>query len=253
MQLEESRQDLIGIRQMIEEIHPLFTINVIEAMEKAIDDSGKKLRILGGYAAGTSKDYQDEQFLMKGMDFSYLGSPQGKINWDHNSRMIIGRPLQVGMVEKGLYVKGVLSRKEDYPHATHPDVISAMDQAEWAWDHALRHQSDPNTVVPLAWSVEGKKMNKGGMIVKSVVTDVALTDKAVNPTDCTVRALAKSMRDMVKQEISENVSLQSGLTIEEISHAIKNISDHEGMFNFFKSIGLSVDHTNNLYHTIRSL
>ena len=216
-----------------------------DVLEKSIDGFARKRRILGGYAAGTTKDFQDEKFLMKGMDFRYLNSPQGKVNWDHNPRLIIGKPLQVGMLEKGLYVKGMLSEKSDYPHATHPDVIAAMDMAEWAWDHALRHKADPAAVIPLAWSVEGKKMNQGGMIVKSIVTDVALTDKAVNPNDCTVSAMAKSLRNSNAEVVAE--------VIERNGFPINKIDSHEMFIKFCKSIGLSVDESINFFNIVRSL
>lgn len=219
----------------------ILRFDASDVLEKSI--GGRQRRILGGLAAGTTKDFQDEQFLMKGMDFSYLNSSQGKINWDHNPRLIIGRPLQVGMTEKGLYVKGMLSEKSDYPNPTHPDTLAALDQSEWAWDHALRHRADPEAVVPLAWSVEGKKMNKGGMIVKSVVTDVALTDKAVNPKDCTVSAMAKSLRD--NSEII-NLAIKNGFPIE-------SIVDHETYIKFCKCIGLSVDQSVKFYHITRGL
>jgi len=225
--------------------------DISEVMEKAIE--GRQRRLLGGYAAGTTPDFQDEQFLMKGMDFGYLASNQGRVNWDHNPRLIIGRPVQSGMFAKGLYVKGMLSEKQDYPNPSHPDTIAALDQAEWAWDQAMRHKADPQSNAPLAWSVEGKKMNKGGVIVKSLVTDVALTDKAVNPHDCTVSAMAKSMREQIETEATEAVTVLSGLSAEEISHEMGKIKDHETMLKFGKSIGLSVDQTVNFYHIIRGL
>lgn len=231
--------------------NPFLRFDILEVMEKAID--GRQRRLLGGYAAGTTKDFQDEQFLMKGMDFSYLAGPQGRINWDHNTQLVIGRPVQSGMFEKGLYVKGMLSEKSDYSDLRHPDTIAALDRAEWAWDHAMRYSKDPQSNAPLAWSVEGKKMNKGGVIVKSLVTDVALTDKAVNPYDCTVSAMAKSFRDQIKSKATEAVTVQSGLTVEEIGYEMNKIKDHESMLSFGKSIGLSVDQTINYYHIIRGL
>lgn len=236
----------------MELINPFLRFDISEVMEKSV--GGRQRRLLGGYAAGTTRDFQDEQFLMKGMDFAYLASPQGRINWDHMMQLIIGRPVQSGMVEKGLYVKGMLSEKSDYPDMRHPDTIAALDKAEWAWDHAKRYRADSDSNAPLAWSVEGKKiMNKTGIIVKSIVTDVALTDKAVNPNDCTVSIMAKSFRDQIKSEATEAVTVQSGLTVEEIGYEMNKIKDHESMLSFGKSIGLSVDQTINYYHIIRGL
>ena len=229
----------------------ILLFEATDVMEKAI--GGRQRRILGGYAAGTTKDFQDEQFLMKGMDFSYLASNQGRINWDHNPNLIIGRPLQSGMTEKGLYVKGMLSEKQDYPNPSHPDTMTALDRAEWAWDQAMRHRADPQSNAPLAWSVEGKKMNKGGVIVKSLVTDVALTDKAVNPHDCTVSAMAKSLKEQLEAETVSEVAMQSGLSPEEISFMIVDIKDGESFMKFGKSIGLTVDQSLKLFKNTRGI
>jgi len=49
----------------------ILRFDATDILEKSI--GGRQRRILGGYAAGTTKDFQDEQFLMKGMDFRYLG------------------------------------------------------------------------------------------------------------------------------------------------------------------------------------
>ena len=244
MQLEELKGDFNMTNQFLR-------FDISEAMEKSVE--GRQRRILGGYAAGTTKDFQDEKFLLKGMNFSYLSSNQGRINWDHNPDLLIGRPVQSGMLEKGLYVKGMLSERQDYPHPTHPNTIAALDRAEWAWDQAMRHRADPLANAPLAWSVEGKKMIKGGVIEQSLVTDVALTDKAVNPHDCTVSAMAKSIREEIEKEVTEEIAIHSGLALEEIDYELSKIKDHESMLKFGKSIGLSVDHTVNLYHIIRGL
>ncbi len=225
--------------------------DIVDVMEKAI--GGKQRRLLGGYAAGTTKDFQDETFLMKGMDFSYLQGPQGRINWDHNGNLIIGRPVQSGMFDKGLYVKGMLSEKDDYSDMRHPDTIAALDRAEWAWDHAMRYKADPQSNAPLGWSVEGKKMNQGGTIVKSIVTDVALTDKAVNPHDCTVSAMAKSFREQIKSEAINEVVPVSGLSPEEISFMIAKIQDGESFMKFGKSIGLTVDQSKKLFLNTRGI
>ena len=226
-------------------------ILVSEAMEKSLEPGGRKRRILGGYAAGTGKDFQDEQFLMKGMNWDYLNSNQGKINWDHDSDIIIGRPIQCGMFEKGLYVKGMLSEKADYPNPTHPNTVKALDRAEWAWDYAMRNQADPDANPPLAWSVEGGKANQGSMIVKSIVTDVALTDKAVNPNDCTVSALAKSFRENTKVATMENVATLSGIPFEELDEEIFKTTNVESFMKLCKSIGFSVDQSVNLYNNVR--
>jgi hypothetical protein len=187
------------------------------------------------------------------MDFSYLASPQGRINWDHDNQLILGRPVQSGMFEKGLYVKGMLSEKDDYPDVRHPNTIAALDKAEWAWDHALRHKADPHSNAPLAWSVEGKKMNQGGVIVKSLITDVALTDKAVNPHDCTVSAMAKSLREQIKAKVSETIVTQSGLSPEEVNYLLGNIKDGESFMKFSKSIGLTVGQSLKLFKNTRGI
>lgn len=215
-----------------------------EPLEKGM--SGSPMRMLGGYAAGTTKDFQDEQMVLEGMNFDYLTSNQGIINWDHNPRLIIGKPSHVGMIKgKGLYVKGILSQKSDYPNPSHPDTQKALEQAEYAWDHAMRHKSNPNVVAPLAWSIEGKKVLKSGRIYKSMATAVALTNQAVNPHDCTVTALAKSFRETETEETT-NFLIQNGFDIDDINSFEKAIL-------FGKSIGLSVDESKNLIRKIRGL
>lgn len=220
---------------------------VTDVMEKSIDNSDRPRRILGGFAAGTTRDFQDEQFLLKGMNFAYLNSPQGRVNWDHNPRLIIGRPMRVGMVQdKGLYVKGILSEKSDFPNPSHRDTIAALDQAEWAWDQAQRHKADPEGNAPLAWSVEGGKVNQKGILVKSIVTDVALTDRAVNPIDCTVSAMAKSLRSALEVETAVNFITNNGFPIDKIV-------DGKSFMKFCKSIGLPADQSLKLFKIVRGL
>lgn len=241
--MEERQILMMGDQQIL-------IFDASEVLEKSM--GGKARRILGGYAAGTTRDFQNEKVIMDGVDFSYLSSNQGRINWDHTP-LIIGKPLAVGMLEKGLYAKGILSEKSDYPDPKHPDTLEALDKAEWAWDYAQRHKANPEANPPLAWSVQGKKMNMGMDIVKSIVTEIALTDKAVNPADCTVTAMAKSLREQLESGVTKAVTAQSGLTVEEISHEMNKIKDHETMLKFGKSIGLSAGQTINYYHIIRGL
>ncbi len=157
------------------------------------------------------------------------------------------------MFAKGLFVKGMLSEKSDYTNATHPKTIEALDKSEWAWDYAMRNQADPAANPPLAWSVEGGKANQGSMIVKSIVTDVALTDKAVNPNDCTVAALAKSFREKIKVATMENVAAVSGIPFEELNEEISKIKDGSSLVEFCKSIGFSVDQSRNFIKNVRGL
>ena len=228
----------------------ILLFDASEVLEKSI--GGRPRRILGGYAAGTTRDFQNEKVIMNGVDFSYLGSNQSRINWDHTS-MIIGKPIAVGMLEKGLYAKGMLSEKADYPDPGHPDTLAALDKSEWAWDYAQRHKADPDANPPLAWSVQGKKMNMGMDIVKSIVTELALTDKAVNPTDCTVTAMAKSLNASLKEEAVNNVVALSGIPFEEISFEISKIKDGDSLIKFCKSIGLSADQSINFFKQVRGI
>lgn len=221
---------------------------ISEAVEEPLEKGmpGSPMRMLGGYAAGTTKDFQDEQMVLDGMNFDYLTSNQGIINWDHDPRLIIGKPSHVGMITgKGLYVKGILSQKSDYPNPSHPDTKKAIEQAEFAWDHAMRHKSNPNVVPPLAWSIQGKMVKKGNMIYKSMATAVALTNQAVNPHDCTVQALAKSFRETETEETT-NFLTQNNFDP-------NDITDHRKYQLFCKSIGLSVDQSEILLYKIRSL
>ncbi len=228
----------------------ILIFDASEVLEKSM--GGKPRRILGGYAAGTTRDFQNEKVIMDGVDFSYLSSNQGRINWDH-SPLIIGKPLAVGMLEKGLYAKGILSEKSDYPDPKHPGTLEALDKAEWAWDYAQRHKSNPEANPPLAWSVQGKKMNMGMDIVKSIVTEIALTDKAVNPADCTVTAMAKSLTEATKIESINSVVALSGIPFEEIDDLINKIKDGDSLIKFCKSIGLSADQSINFFNNVTGI
>ncbi|UCE67401.1 MAG: hypothetical protein JSU85_05135 [Candidatus Zixiibacteriota bacterium] len=211
-----------------------------EAMEKAFGET--KLRMIGGYAVGTSRDFEDERAVLSGVDFSYLKSANGVINWDHIDRLIIGKPVDVIMEPgKGLYVKGILSKMSDYPDPKHPDTRESLERAEYAWDHLLRYRSNPSTVNPLSFSIQGKKMVHNGLIVKSIATRVALTDQAINPNDCTVSALAKSLRSNTIQFVEDN-----GCSIDEIK-------DGKTFIDFCKSLGLTAVVSLKLFQKIRSL
>lgn len=214
-----------------------------QPLEKGMSSTA---RIIGGYAAGATKDFQDEQMVLKGINFDYLRSNQGVVNWDHIRRMVIGRPLFVGMLEKGLYVKGVLSKKSDYPNASHADVKKALEQADYAWDYVLRHKANPSGIPPLAWSIEGKTVSaRNGTIYKSLATAVALTDKAINPHDCTVQALAKSFRETEDRETREMIDSN------EFDPA--DIDSHHKYMLFCKSINLNTEQAEILYRKIRRL
>ena len=231
---------------MFDEKDVMLNFWITDAEEEVLEKGMGSLRMLGGYAAGTTRDFQDEKMILKGMNFDYLSSNQGVINWDHNPRLIIGRPTHVGMLKKGLYVKGALSQKSDYPNPNHPDTQKALEQAEFAWDHAMRHKSNPSTVPPLAWSIEGRKVaTRDGNIHKSMATAVALTDKAINPHDCTVSALAKSLGEAEKKETTE-LLIQKGFDP-------NDITNHRNYMLFCKSIGFSAEQSETLYDRIRSL
>jgi len=220
---------------------------ITDIMEKSLEGDSRVRRILGGFAAGTTKDFQQERMILQGIDFDYLNSPQGKLNWDHNNRLLIGRPLFVGMVpNKGLYVKSVLSEKQDYQNLNHPDTLAALDKAEWAWDQAQRHKVDPISNVPLGYSVEGLKGRQGENVIKSIVTHVALTDSAVNPNDCTVEIMAKSILAMNDDNMAKQIIKQAGFPIEEIK-------DSKSYLAQMSKAGFPPNFSVNLFKKIRSL
>lgn len=215
-------------------------------LEKSLND-GKQRRILGGYAAGTTRDFQDEKFILPYIDFSYLNTPNGRLNHDHNRSLIVGRPMYAGMIpDQGVYVKGILREKGDCPNPTHPNTIESLDKADELWDLAKSHQQNPSANAPLGYSVEGlKAVNKSGMIKKAIVTDVAITERAVNPNDCTVSILAKSILANQQQEAIKIIE-KTGFPVDEINNC-KDYLAH------MSKEGFPLNFSKNLFNKIRSL
>lgn len=244
----------------IEEEKPLNAINNMVEMlgdsASTYTDQFKKLeksfagnqqrRILGGFAMGTSKDFQAENVILKGVDYSYLNSEQGRVNHNHKSNIIVGRPMYVGMIpDRGLYLKAILREKSDCPNASHPDTVEAINKAEFLWELAKSHSENPGANAPLAFSVEGGKWVDQGEVYKSYVTDVALTERAINPMDCTVKILAKAILEKDQQKAIQTVE-QTGFPIDELDD-VKSYLAH------MSKRGCPLEYSKNLFNQIRRI
>lgn len=159
------------------------------------EEDAKGRRLIKGFASTEALDKDREQVLQKGIDFSPLAR-DGFINWDHlyeevvpgvQVPFIIGHPVQVEMLAKGLFVEGELLQGTPEEIAVSPRLRLASE----AW--LLQNKLQKSGQRSLAWSVEGGvRERRGNKVVRSVVKNLALTHKPVNP-ECTVESFAKSL------------------------------------------------------------
>ncbi len=236
-----------AIKNMIAMLGPTGEqhIEQFKLLEKSFD-SGSTRRILGGFAAGTTRDFQGENMILSGVDFSYLNSPNGRLNYDHNPSLIVGRPMYAGMIPgRGLYVKGILREKSDCPNPSHQNTINSLDKADELWELAKSHKHNPSANAPLGFSAEGLRAVKNRNVVKSVVTDVAITERAANPTDCTIEILAKSMFQTQKKEAQQ--------VVESFDFPVDGIKDARSYFAHMSKRGASLNFSKELFNKIRSL
>lgn len=220
---------------------------VTEIMEKSINNRPR--RVLGGFAAGTTKDFADERILLKGMDWRYLMSPAGKTNWDHDDQLVVGKPIYAGMRKsQGLFVESLLKEKEDFKgiNFNHPKISEALDRAEYAWEYAQQYKKDRDGVSPLAYSVQGLKVNDKGLLVQTLVKHVALTDQPVNPWDCTVTDMAKSLKEANLASQAINYLKVNEMPLDEI-----NFSDVKSFVTLFKSFGWDIPQIRQLKNAIK--
>jgi len=216
------------------------------------EKSNRVRRYLKGIAAGAHRDFELDKFLVKSIDFSYLKSPQGSTNYDHDTRLKIGRPIFAGLMkdpkdgQDKLYYSTTLIERKDHQGAMYKDLDDSLEAAERVWAMQKAFESDPLGITPHAFSVEGGKQVKNGNIVKSFITAVAVTPHAVNPEECTVQSFAKSLKLGLEADNVSQIIKRSGINIDDIQ-------THEDFMEFCKSIDLTINESNQFYHTIRSL
>ncbi len=226
--------------------------SIPQGFEK-FEKSNRVRRYLQGFAAGANRDFELDKFLVKSIDFSYLKSPQGSTNYDHDSRLRIGRPIFAGLMndpkdnQQKLYYSTTLMERQDYPGVQYKDIEDSLEAAEKVWAMQKAHEADPLGMAPHAFSVEGGKQVKHGNIVKSLVTAVAVTPHAVNPEECTVQAFAKSLKAGIQAEEAVNL-------LETKSFPLEEINDFDSLMVFCrKSFGMSADESYNFIKTVRGL
>lgn len=219
-------------------------IDQFKTLSKSLDGT-KQVRLIGGLAMGTTRDFEREKAILSGIDYSYIMSGQGRLNSEHNSDLIVGRPIFAGMIpNKGLYIKGILREKNDFPNPSNQNTISSLNKAEEYWELAKSHQNNPSANAPIGFSAEGQKMVEQGTVHRAIVTDVAVTARAMNPHDCTVSILAKSISQSQKQEAIQIVK-SFDFPVDEI----ENVKDY---IAHMSNKGASLKFSTDLYNKIRS-
>lgn len=167
----------------------LFEMPVELELIKSI---GGGKRIIRGYASTEAIDRDGEIILQNGIDFTPL-LKSGFLNYDHQFKsmngarlpIIVGYPTKAEVKNKGLWVECEMLKS---------DGNSSSEQlrlADELWEMGQAFQRSGGTR-SLAYSVEGGVVQRrGSRIVKSVVRDLAITHKPVNP-NATVELFAKS-------------------------------------------------------------
>lgn len=165
-------------------------IPLMKAEETSV--RGERVRHVSGLASLEVKDTQGETVIQKGIDFDPLLTT-GYINWDHldirkgGSEWYIGEPTDARIVEHhgvpALRVEGFIYNDP----ANKP-------QSEAAWGH-LMVTAKSGSGRRMGWSIQGAAMaRRDGIILKSVVNDLALTAKPiVRQTTVDFHEIAKSL------------------------------------------------------------
>ena len=222
-----------------------YMINQFKKLEKSFND-GKQRRILGGFALGTTRDFEGERAIVANTDYSFLMTKNGRLNSEHNTDLIVGRPIYAGLIpDRGLYAKGILRENSDYPNAKNRNTIESLNKAEEYWELAKSHQNNPSANGPIGFSAEGSKMVSNGVIIRPIVTDIAVSARVMNPHDCTVSILAKSISKTQAQE-AINIVKSFGFPVDEIE-------DAKGYYAHMSNEGASLEFSTNLFNKIRSL
>lgn len=165
-----------------------FEMPVELDLEKA---EGEGKRCVAGHGSTSSKDKDEEEIILKGMDYHPLAA-DGFVNYDHQRRviggvkvpMIIGVPTAVEMRPTGLWIESELLKGD-------PMASEQMRLANEMWELGVALKKAGGTR-KLAYSIEGHTLERRGKkLVRTVARHVALTHKPVNPA-CTVEVFAKS-------------------------------------------------------------
>lgn len=237
-------QAIENMIEMLGDSSPMY-IEQFKILSKSLHGT-KQVRLLGGLAMGTTRDFEREKAILSGIDYSYLMSGQGRLNSEHNTDLIVGRPIFAGMIpNKGLYIKGILREKSDYPDAKNKHTIDSLDKAEEYWELAKSHQNNPSANAPIGFSAEGSKLVAQGTVHRAIVTDVAVTSRAMNPHDCTVKILAKSISQAQKQEAIQ--------IVKSFDFPVDEIENAKDYFAHMSSKGASLEFSTNLINKLRSL
>lgn len=182
-----------------------FTLKEVEVDE----------RTFTGYAAGYGNEDSDGDIIMRGAFAESIASdfPRKKIKilWQHNSREPIGLPVEMSEDEKGLYVKGKISKTERGDEAMEllrDGVIDSMSVGFMIPKDGYEYNDD------------GKRMiTKGRLMEFSLVTFPA-----------NEQAVVQSVKEVSEREI-ERVLREAGCsrTIAKsiVANGVKGLRDAE--------------------------
>lgn len=173
--------------------------NIWTPVSKAVGANDDN-RILRGVASTERKDLQNEIVIQKGLDVSSL-LRGGFINWNHaargSARGVIGKPINAGVGEDGLFVEA--------------KIFKGIPDADAAWDLACYLNENPDDG-KLGWSIEGHGVRKGNVVVNTQVRHVALTHDPVQRDTwaSVVKAMTEGFDVEELIDISKTLSTENG-------------------------------------------
>lgn len=158
----------------------------IDKIEKAKDEAGNDVMIVGGLASTSRNDLDGETLnpTPEGFDVSYLRE-RGVVNWNHSKQpdAIIGEPSKIEFRKGGMYVESML-----YPDSELAKKVYALGK------NFQKHSKTRR----LGYSIEGaalvRDLANPSFVPKARITGLALT---VNPKN------ADSVVDILKGEFHE--------------------------------------------------
>ncbi len=200
-------------------------------------------RLVRGLASCEALDAQGEVVVQKGMDCSYLVQ-RGYVNWDHlaGPENLLGWPThaevakaedhpvlaKAGVAGLGLYIEAELQKAGRIPRA----------DAAWTW---LNH---PRPGAPLAWSIQGKVVDRDGhRITKSLIRHLAITHQPILAASFAEIAKSLAAGDVASTESARPLTreaLNGRVTRVLWGDCRKSCYDHQGRFR--KGISGALEH-----------
>lgn len=217
------------------EVRFQFDVPIVKAVSEDIPGENgeieKDARLLHGVASTPSQDLQREIVVQKGIEFDEL-IKSGYVNWNHTARTspgaILGRPVKAGFDADGNFV---VTGK----------LFKGIRAADEAWELAQYLAQHPEENRRLGWSLEGRGVRKGNVVIRTRCRHIALTNDPVQTDSWAdiVKAMTTGIDfDTTKSFTSTNAS---ALLLENLDSGQRGELLNEIMFGSVGSNTLAAD------------